>query len=385
MMIYTKLTFMLILLIWSTRHYWLLDFKAIIALVVMISLGFLATVNPVGLMVYSCLIASVAIIRFGHKKDHGLNAIIAGSWLGLAVSAAFLTASWFNWAVLLVTIVINLIELLKQQHYRPLIVMTICFDTLVLTVFPFVDAPLQLVLTSLAGLMILITTSLIHYLFQETDMVFARSLDKMMTSYTQEVQTLYEGMRGWRHDYHDHLQTLKAYLDQQEVKEARHYLDDLEDKLQEVDPIVHSGNPVLDAVVNSKLTLAERLDVETNVKVFVGTQPLIHDVDLVVIIGNLMDNALEAIAEQNSDEQRLLRVYISILKQQLYISITNSRSADQIIDPEYASTKNDKRGLGIRRINHLVDSYDGMINRQYQPGVFVTEILLPLTTIHAAK
>ncbi|GEL13909.1 signal transduction protein with a C-terminal HATPase domain [Lapidilactobacillus concavus DSM 17758] len=141
----------------------------------------------------------------------------------------------------------------------------------------------------------------------------------------------------------------------------------------------------MDAVVNSKLTLAERLDVETNVKVFVGTQPLIHDVDLVVIIGNLMDNALEAIAEQNSDEQRLLRVYISILKQQLYISITNSRSADQIIDPEYASTKNDKRGLGIRRINHLVDSYDGMINRQYQPGVFVTEILLPLTTIHAAK
>ncbi|KRM08625.1 hypothetical protein FC15_GL000362 [Lapidilactobacillus concavus DSM 17758] len=150
--------------------------------------------------------------------------------MGLAVAAAFLTASWFNWAVLLVTIVINLIELLKQQHHRPLIVMTICFDTLVLTVFPFVDAPLQLVLTSLAGLMILITTSLIHYLFQETDMVFARSLDKMMTSYTQEVQTLYEGMRGWRHDYHDHLQTLKAYLDQQEVKEARHYLDDLEDK-----------------------------------------------------------------------------------------------------------------------------------------------------------
>ncbi|MFD1465928.1 sensor histidine kinase [Lapidilactobacillus mulanensis] len=263
--------------------------------------------------------------------------------------------------------------------------MTLIFDVLILTLFLVVSPTLQFIFVVLAGLMTLITTSLIHYLFQETDMVFARSLDKMMTNYTQEVQSLYEGMRGWRHDYHDHLQTLKAYLDQQQVKEARHYLDDLEDKLEEVDPVVHSGNPVLDAVVNSKLTLAEKLNIPTNVKVFVGTQPLIDDVDLVVIIGNLMDNAIEAISEQATGEKKLLRVYISILKQQLYISITNSRPDTQIIDPEYASTKNDKRGLGIRRINHLVANYSGMINRQYQPGVFVTEIMLPLAAIHAEK
>ncbi len=385
MMIYSKLTFTLILALWFIHHYWPLTVKKAVVEFSVVLIGVAATYNPIALTIYFLGLAIFYVIRIFRAKNKLPDIIITISWLILAGLVSLLSFSWLSWVLLLFTLSLNFYELRTQQHYLPLNIMTLIFDVLILTLFLVVSPTLQFIFVVLAGLMTLITTSLIHYLFQETDMVFARSLDKMMTNYTQEVQSLYEGMRGWRHDYHDHLQTLKAYLDQQQVKEARHYLDDLEDKLEEVDPVVHSGNPVLDAVVNSKLTLAEKLNIPTNVKVFVGTQPLIDDVDLVVIIGNLMDNAIEAISEQATGEKKLLRVYISILKQQLYISITNSRPDTQIIDPEYASTKNDKRGLGIRRINHLVANYSGMINRQYQPGVFVTEIMLPLAAIHAEK
>ena len=216
----------------------------------------------------------------------------------------------------------------------------------------------------------------------DQDAVFARSLDKMMAQYSEEVQELYANMRGWRHDYHDHLQALKAYLDNQDTAAARQYLNELEDKLDAVDPLVHSGNAMLDAIVNAKLTLAERLHIPVNEKVIVGNTPLIKDVDLVVILGNLLDNAIEAISEQPPHEKRQLRLYIGIVKQQFYISVTNTRPADQVIDYQYASTKSDKRGLGIRRVNKLVAKYDGMINRQYEASVFVTEIAIP---IHAAK
>nr|WP_164510715.1 GHKL domain-containing protein [Lacticaseibacillus jixianensis] len=224
---------------------------------------------------------------------------------------------------------------------------------------------------------------LVRQFFAQQDAVFAKGLDQMMAQYSGEVQGLYEGMRGWRHDYHDHLQALKAYLDSQDTAAARAYLDDLEDKLDTVDTLVHSGNPMLDAILNAKLTLAERDNIPTNVKAFVGATPLIADLDLVVIVGNLMDNALEAIEAQPAGEKRRLRVYIAILKQQLYISITNTRPADQQIDIHYASTKNDKRGLGIRRINKLVAKYGGMINRQYEEAVFVTEIAIPLSHDHS--
>ncbi|EGF47903.1 two component sensor transduction histidine kinase [Lacticaseibacillus rhamnosus MTCC 5462] len=223
---------------------------------------------------------------------------------------------------------------------------------------------------------------LIRQFLSDQDAVFARSLDKMMAQYSEEVQELYANMRGWRHDYHDHLQALKAYLDNQDTAAARRYLNELEDKLDAVDPLVHSGNAMLDAIVNAKLTLAERLHIPVNEKVIVGNTPLIKDVDLVVILGNLLDNAIEAISEQPPDEKRQLRLYIGIVKQQFYISVTNTRPADQVIDYQYASTKSDKRGLGIRRVNKLVAKYDGMINRQYEASVFVTEIAIP---IHAAK
>ena len=223
---------------------------------------------------------------------------------------------------------------------------------------------------------------LIRQFLNDQDAVFARSLDKMMAQYSEEVQELYANMRGWRHDYHDHLQALKAYLDNQDTAAARQYLNELEDKLDAVDPLVHSGNAMLDAIINAKLTLAERLHIPVNEKVIVGNTPLIKDVDLVVILGNLLDNAIEAISEQPPDEKRQLRLYIGIVKQQFYISVTNTRPADQVIDYQYASTKSDKRGLGIRRVNKLVAKYDGMINRQYEASVFVTEIAIP---IHAAK
>ncbi|QUH16511.1 sensor histidine kinase [Lacticaseibacillus rhamnosus] len=294
--------------------------------------------------------------------------------------------SWF-WLVAFGLLVVGCMSQLwwifrRQQNWPVrwlnLIIVIVSLSSWWLWPLPVVRG-LLFTITVLAGSLEFI---LIRQFLNDQDAVFARSLDKMMAQYSEEVQELYANMRGWRHDYHDHLQALKAYLDNQDTAAARQYLNELEDKLDAVDPLVHSGNAMLDAIVNAKLTLAERLHIPVNEKVIVGNTPLIKDVDLVVILGNLLDNAIEAISEQPPDEKRQLRLYIGIVKQQFYISVTNTRPADQVIDYQYASTKSDKRGLGIRRVNKLVAKYDGMINRQYEASVFVTEIAIP---IHAAK
>ncbi|MCU6209338.1 GHKL domain-containing protein, partial [Enterobacter cloacae] len=85
----------------------------------------------------------------------------------------------------------------------------------------------------------------------------------------------------------------------------------------------------------------------------------------------------EAISEQPPDEKRQLLRYVGIVKQQFYSTVTNTRPSDQVIYYQYASTKSDKRGLGIRRVNKLVAKYDCMINRQYEASVVVTEIAIP--------
>lgn len=292
----------------------------------------------------------------------------------------------FFWPQALLFIYWGLLILLHHPHVLPRLNLSsrllLLFLEMVLVLnLLFVPFWQQIVMTVLFFGLLVFSQLLVNFLYQETDMVYARSLDQIMANYVQEVNDLYAQIRGWRHDYHNHLQTLDAQLKENQVPDALRYLKELETSLGEIDQIVKSGNTMLDAVVNSKLTIAERRQIPVNVKVFVGSQPLPHEVYLVVILGNLLDNAIEANLEIPQPQERLLRIYISILQQQLYITVTNARPATQEILPEFASTKNDKRGLGIRRINALVAKYQGIINRQYEEGYFVTEVLLPLEKI----
>ena len=76
--------------------------------------------------------------------------------------------------------------------------------------------------------------------------------DEMMNRHVAEVENLYRQMRGWRHDYHNHIQMMKAYraLGQDDRLDA--YLDELEQDLKDFDVLIRSGNVMIDAVLNSK-------------------------------------------------------------------------------------------------------------------------------------
>lgn len=306
--------------------------------------------------------------------DAGLSTLLAAA----AVAGLWLPLGIIHLLVFAVLLVASTYHVCRDQAYRPL--WGLLTAAAVIAGGSFLLSPLLLrfLLLGLWLVVIGLVTTLLHYLFRQTDMVYARSLDGIMANYIKEVNDLYAQIRGWRHDYHDHLQSLQVYLHDGDIPAAQHYIGELTASLGDIEQIVRSGNPMLDAVLNAKLTIAKNQHIPMNIKAFVGPTPLIKDVDLVVILGNILDNALEAIGDQPSASDRFLRVYIAIMKQQLYISVTNTRPADQHINYDYASTKNDKRGLGIRRINALVAKYNGMINPQYEEGVFVTEIALPL-------
>ena len=102
------------------------------------------------------------------------------------------------------------------------------------------------------------------------------------------------------------------------------------------------------------------------------------DIDLCVILGNLIDNAVES-CEKVAEGSRFLRLYIGVFKKQLYLSVTNA-TAETVrkIDAAYISTKRGNHGHGLKRIDRVVEKYGGYVNRQNEPGVFATEILLPL-------
>ena len=205
-----------------------------------------------------------------------------------------------------------------------------------------------------------------------------RFQNELVNRHYDEVETMYRNMRGWRHDYHNHIQTLKAYMEMKQYGEAEHYLDVLDQDLRTIDTVLKTGNVMVDAILNSKLALIRERQIHVDATAIVPEDIPIPGIDLSVIIGNLLDNAMEACMKMPVQE-RFIRIYIDILKKQLYISVTNSMPGNaRRAGGRFVSGKAGGHGFGLLRIDSIVEKHSGYVNRQSEHGVFATEVLLPL-------
>ncbi|WP_353948108.1 GHKL domain-containing protein [Sporolactobacillus sp. Y61] len=201
----------------------------------------------------------------------------------------------------------------------------------------------------------------------------------LLVKHYEEVQNIYMKMRGWRHDYHNHIQAMKAHLAMNQLDELKDYLDRLDNDLETVDTVIKTGNIRLDAILNSKLSLMAARKIRVNAKAQVPAVLTVNEYDLCSIIGNLLDNAMEGCEKVPRINDRFIRIYIGVFKQQLYLSVTNSAGElNKVRTGRYLTTKGSGHGYGLKRIDTLIRKYGGYLNRQNEPGVFATEIMLPL-------
>ncbi len=202
--------------------------------------------------------------------------------------------------------------------------------------------------------------------------------DSVLKKQRDEVQNIYQTMRAWRHDYHNHIQSIKAMLAMGKKEELSEYLDNLEKDLDSIDIAIRTGNVGLDAILSSKVSIARKNNIEVNCTAKVPQTLKITDVHLCAIVGNLMDNAIEA-CEKISDKPRFIRIYIGLFKSQLYISISNSTNEKHRKRiSELVTSKLGEHGFGLRRIDKIAEKYEGFVNRKNEPGIFATEVMLPL-------
>jgi sensor histidine kinase regulating citrate/malate metabolism len=199
----------------------------------------------------------------------------------------------------------------------------------------------------------------------------------LITKHCDEVQNIYMKMRGWRHDYHNHIQSLKAYRTLGQNTEIDDYLNKLDEDLTSVDTVFKTGNIMIDAILNSKISLAADRKINVTATAIVPKALPVSEIDLCVIIGNLLDNAMEASLKLN-EADRIVRVYIDKFNEYLYISVTNAMSGYINKSAGYISSKGENHGFGLISIDKIAKKYGGHINRQNEDGVFATEVMLPI-------
>ena len=216
--------------------------------------------------------------------------------------------------------------------------------------------------------------------------IFAKLIDRriaehqsaLVETHFDEVELMYQKMRGWRHDYKNHIQLMKTLLAQGDHEAMARYLDALDADLSTIDTVIKTGNKMADAILNSKISLARAKAVPVITEVQIAVALTTPALDLCTVIGNLFDNAIEANLGLPESE-RLIRVFMEMKGSQLYMSFLNRTAGKKNIkhNERFLSTKGKDRGFGLGRIDAIIEKHHGYINRNSEDGAFTTEILLP--------
>lgn len=191
-----------------------------------------------------------------------------------------------------------------------------------------------------------------------------------------EVQGIYREMRGYKHDFHHHLQALKGQLEAGETKRALAYLEQLDQQLMDVDTLLKTGNVALDAILSAKISQARALGIAVTVKANVPDRLLLSDLEHGIIVGNLLENAIEAC--QCAQGQRFLRLFLGMKGKMLYFSMLNSAGAKASKKGKlFSSRKMGLHGFGLRRAESILEAHGGWCKYNSEDGAFTSEFLVP--------
>ncbi len=202
----------------------------------------------------------------------------------------------------------------------------------------------------------------------------AAAESEILKRHYAEVENMYQKMRGWRHDYRHHIQVMKVHMQNGEYDSINRYLDMLDDDLTHVETVIKTGNKMADAILNSKLSIAAEKNIKVKAEARIPVSLTVSELDLCIVIGNLLDNAIEACLSL-PEVERLIRIYMEMKGNYLYLSVTNTAEGGK--KHSFRSTKGDGHGFGLSRIDTIVKKYGGYLTRASEDGAFSTEILLP--------
>ena len=216
------------------------------------------------------------------------------------------------------------------------------------------------------------------FLSRHIDRQIAAYQRELVETHYQEVETMYRQMRGWRHDYRSHIQAMKALAADGDVEAIKDYLDQLDTELNTVDTVVKTGDPMADAILKSKISLARARHIGVTADACIPVKLSMSGLDLCIILGNLFDNAIEA-SMKLPESQRLIRIYMDMKNTQLYISFTNFTAEKKMVrrGKVFETTKGAGHGLGLARMDAIIERLDGYVSRNSEDGAFTTEILIP--------
>ena len=279
---------------------------------------------------------------------------------------------WNEWFVLLIIPVIS--------------IFTMSFVSLIIINIEEQLSPMQHIFSILSILGILMTNSLVYVLYVNMQKDHAKQLEysilqqafKSQEKSVEETKILYQSVRSIRHDLKQHFQVALTMLHSGKIDEAVDYMEKYNDTvLDGISNKVFCDNDVVNYIINSKSKICS--DRHIKIYIYIANEiPEFSDLDLCVLLGNALDNAIEGVPVDGNNE-----IYLELRNVDNFFMISVKNTITNSVleyNPNLISTKNEKEvhGLGILSMKEVVQKYNGSIEFYESDNKFCCDMLLDI-------
>lgn len=227
----------------------------------------------------------------------------------------------------------------------------------------------------------------LYFLFRYISKTRETAVRTTQELYIQNVDLMFATIRSQRHDFLNHVQTMYALLSHGKKEAQAKYMEELLVEINEVNDIIRIGHPAIAALIQSKIALAMRTKITFHYH-FSGLDGLtlgVKSVDIVKIIGNLIDNAFDE-ANKFPPEQREVRVKGWSESNTLYISVTNpikeeltSKQKNNMFKVGFSTKEGgEHHGLGLSVVKERIEHYKGNIEVFDEEGCISFRVSIPI-------
>jgi len=193
----------------------------------------------------------------------------------------------------------------------------------------------------------------------------------------QHLNRIYTANARLYHDLHNHLEIIRSGIKQGKTDEALQYLDELQEPIRNITRTVWTGDEAIDYLINSKLAVMKEENIVTKVNIEFPPNTNIRSADLTAVIGNLLDNALEAV--RACAENRFINLTIRRINHMLIIKVENSYANEPVLKngvPETIKEDKTHHGWGLRSVRAAAEQYDGTLETSFKENTFRAVVTL---------
>lgn len=273
-------------------------------------------------------------------------------------------------------------EIAFDRKQTLLLLVIPAMSVIVLSVLMVGDLP-QMSGILICGCMLIINISvfyLYHILIENYINLRKNDIYKQQTyAYQNQLEVIMESgnrVQALRHDMRNHILALQVLVQRKEIEETNQYLDSMKSFMTNPKEYVKTGNDTVDSLLNYKIQKANEVLNVVETKISIPEQLHLRSFDLNVLLGNLLDNAIDASMQT---EDKKLKITIKLDKGILFLNICNS--CQRIADGRnnfLETTKEDKvnHGIGLKNVRRIVGKYHGEIAFLYEKDSMETDVMM---------